>query len=124
MKIRNGFVSNSSSSSFICEVSGEVESGMDMSIREAEMYGCEKGHVFCERYLIDDKNEISSFEEDDEEDELPSRMCPLCQFKHLSDNDMIAYLLKKLNLTKEKILQEVKTKFKTYDEFVEFYKVE
>ena len=47
MKIRNGFVSNSSSSSFTCDVCHSTESGMDLSLREAGMYSCENGHTFC-----------------------------------------------------------------------------
>lgn len=48
MKIRNGFVSNSSSSSFTCDVCGETYSGWDACLSEAEMYECENGHTFCE----------------------------------------------------------------------------
>ena len=51
MKIRNGFVSNSSSSSFICDVCGHVESGWDMSM--SEMYECTNGHTFCESHVSD-----------------------------------------------------------------------
>ena len=51
MKIRTGFVSNSSSSSFICEVSGEDYSGMDAGLEDAEMYQCTAGHTFGEQYL-------------------------------------------------------------------------
>ena len=47
MKKRIGFVSNSSSSSFICDVCNTVESGFDMGLEEAEMYECENGHTFC-----------------------------------------------------------------------------
>jgi hypothetical protein len=47
MKIRNGFVSNSSSSSFICDVCGDVESGMDMSASDFDMVECVNGHCFC-----------------------------------------------------------------------------
>jgi hypothetical protein len=50
MKRRNGFVSNSSSSSFICDVSGGVESGWDLCLSEAYMAECENGHVFYDRY--------------------------------------------------------------------------
>lgn len=46
MKIRNGFVSNSSSSSFTCDVCGENASGMDMNLHDAEMYSCGK-HYWC-----------------------------------------------------------------------------
>ena len=35
MKIRKGFVSNSSSSSFICDVSGEEHQGMDIGLEGA-----------------------------------------------------------------------------------------
>jgi len=53
MKIRKGFVSNSSSSSFVCDVCGQDVSGYDMSLREAEMYQCENGHTFCEDHALD-----------------------------------------------------------------------
>ena len=47
MKIRNGFVSNSSSSSFTCDVCGITESGMDASARDFDMERCINGHTFC-----------------------------------------------------------------------------
>lgn len=47
MKIRQGFVSNSSSSSFTCNVCGETQSGMDMSCGDADMFECENGHIVC-----------------------------------------------------------------------------
>jgi len=47
MKIRSGFVSNSSSSSFVCNVCGTVESGMDMSASDFDMETCCNGHTFC-----------------------------------------------------------------------------
>jgi hypothetical protein len=53
MKIRSGFVSNSSSSSFICDVSGRIESGMDMGISDAEMFRCQNGHTIGNEYRIE-----------------------------------------------------------------------
>lgn len=47
MKFRKDFVTNSSSSSFICEICGRTESGYDMSASEADMYECVNGHTFC-----------------------------------------------------------------------------
>ena len=52
MKIRSGFVSNSSSSSFICDVCGQDVSGWDMGLYDAEMYECVNGHTFCEEHAL------------------------------------------------------------------------
>lgn len=51
MKFRKSFVTNSSSSSYICDICGEEASGWDLSLSEAEMYECEHGHTFCETHL-------------------------------------------------------------------------
>jgi hypothetical protein len=53
MKLRKGFVSNSSSSSFTCDISGETESGWDLCLKNAEMCGCENDHVMQEEYVLE-----------------------------------------------------------------------
>lgn len=52
MKYRLGFVTNSSSSSFICDVCGRVESGYDASVGDFEMVECECGAVYCIEHKI------------------------------------------------------------------------
>jgi hypothetical protein len=52
MKVILGFVSNSSSSSFVCDISGRVESGWDMCLRDAEMCECENGHCVGEEHIV------------------------------------------------------------------------
>lgn len=47
MKFRKDFVTNSSSSSYVCEICGRSESGWDMCLSECEMMECVNGHVFC-----------------------------------------------------------------------------
>lgn len=47
MKFRKDFVTNSSSSSYVCEICGRSESGWDIGLSECEMMECVNGHVFC-----------------------------------------------------------------------------
>ena len=47
MKFRKDFVTNSSSSSYVCEICGRTESGYDLSLRDCEMMVCVNGHIFC-----------------------------------------------------------------------------
>ena len=59
MKKRLGFVSNSSSSSFTCDVCGETTSGWDMGLADAQMMTCAKGHTFCDCHSKKDINNFS-----------------------------------------------------------------
>lgn len=52
MKYRKDFVTNSSSSSFVCDICGAVESGYNMSLSEAEMVECVNGHTICESEML------------------------------------------------------------------------
>jgi hypothetical protein len=47
VKFRKDFVTNSSSSSYVCEICGRTESGFDMGLSECEMMECVNGHIFC-----------------------------------------------------------------------------
>lgn len=53
MKLRSDFVTNSSSSSFLCEICGYETSGYDMSYRDADMYQCVNGHEFCTHHAVE-----------------------------------------------------------------------
>lgn len=63
MKIRNGFVSNSSSSSFTCNICGETESGFDCCLDDFDMVECEHGHIFHKSHAEKDFIEDSTREE-------------------------------------------------------------
>lgn len=186
MKVRSSFVANSSSSSFICDVSGHVESGWDLSMDDANMYECENGHTCCIDYFLPfDKNSvefkqilldtkiknmekpilhytkclkddalskyhdsyksyIEKFKKDIEywsnlanledidieeisEDyscQIPAKYCPICSFEHIVDSDAIRYIYKKYNITSDEIKKEIKAKFETYNDFMEYLKNE
>ncbi|RLF68164.1 MAG: hypothetical protein DRN26_00410 [Thermoplasmata archaeon] len=58
MKIRAGFVSNSSSSSFVCDICGREEGGWDITLEEAVMASCENNHIFCQDHILNTQDEI------------------------------------------------------------------
>lgn len=53
MKFRLDYVTNSSSSSYVCEICGRTESGWDLCLSECDMMQCINGHVFCCNEALD-----------------------------------------------------------------------
>lgn len=121
MKQRNGFVSNSSTSSFVCGVCGGIEADRDLSLRDCEMFECENGHNVhqaCVKLLEEGKAELAEdFREalGDHRYEMDSKFCPVCQLKAVQDEDIIKYLLKKVGTTEEIIIKEIQDKYGTLE---------
>lgn len=178
MKIRKGFVSNSSTSSFTCDVCGDEQMGRDIGLVDADMYQCENGHTFCrdscikgvkgadelieeiglknilkarfQQYiekhsqsedevdtieeiqskLIDldndtlDEDEIMEYLSDwfEFEYSIPESCCPICRFEVLDNDDVSAYMLKKIGQTRDQLKKEIKETFKSYAELQTFLK--
>lgn len=129
MKIRNGFVSNSSSSSFICDVSGGVESGMDASLSDFDMSQCINGHTFYDHYRVGDPDadneNLTDEEREEKEDEwgsdwnryeMSEKYCPICTMKNFKDEELLAFIYKETNTQKqwETIIRD---RFPTYKKF-------
>lgn len=144
MKYRKDFVTNSSSSSFVCEICGAVDSGFDCSASELGFAECVNGHCFCEDHKLeydpglsreemidaivatgdfsnDDLDYLGEDElaeiylyhvedrEADEEYEVSSLVCPICQFAEYTEDDLSAYLELKYGVSRDEVLAVVKT---------------
>jgi hypothetical protein len=121
MKSRNGFVSNSSTTSFTCEICGDECGGQDLGLNEAEMICCLNQHymdIGCiPKNLKDDEFE-TLLEEDSYE--IPTKYCPICQF-HVMSNDTTVYyqyLLKRIGISAEDLRHELKNTFTSYEVFL------
>lgn len=66
------------------------------------------------------KKIIEQFNEDnyDFEDGIPSAFCPCCQLKSPTNNQIIEYVCKRDGLTKKQLEEELRTKYKNYDEML------
>jgi len=134
-KYRKDFVTNSSSSSFVCDICGRSETGMNLGLSEAGMYQCENGHTICEDELFEtpnykeflqdaiDQEDIDLINKLDDMDEseledlsmnyefryyLPEKYCPICNFTSYSASDMTSYLVKTKGITRDEVFAEIK----------------
>lgn len=129
MKIKTGFVSNSSTTSFVCCVCKEQFSGMDLTVREVEHSTCENGHIVCNDRLLPVVVKVDPDSDqgvDDDcyyEDEVTAERCPICQFKvQPPDRYILRYLLKINNITREDVFEKIKHGFATYGDFINYLK--
>ena len=130
MKIRAGFVSNSSSSSFICDVCGDANSSVDIDLAWYELGICENGHCFhkheavnkdkpCSFTYNNAEYTFSNFKDayQDDSGEIPSFYCPICNMKEVAYSDAVAYLLKQKNYTSLKeVKNEILQNYSSYKE--------
>ena len=79
---------------------------------ESGLYSCEEGHVFCKDCFPEFHDKALAFEQEQGEyhDEVPAQECPICQKQYVRDEDILEYLLEKMNVTKEEIVKEIQGK--------------
>ena len=115
MKVRAGFVSNSSSSSFTCTICGHTESGWDIGFSDIGFCCCQYGHTMCQEHWL---KEIEYGELDvDELYEMPPEDCPICQLKHVRKYDVMRYLVAKIGAKYDDIVKEIQGKYNSLQEF-------
>jgi len=122
MKVRNGFVSNSSSSSYVCTICSDEEVRWD---RPEDWVSCVHDHLMCDS-CFDTFRGGKDVEVQNIEGELISPECPICQWKEPCYKELGLYLNKLYPaITKELVLIEIKKVNKRRrvvrdDEYVEY----
>lgn len=121
MKIRQGFVSNSSSSSFVCDICGDVQSGYDVSLSDFYMTECEDGHVMhfdcIDKELSDDCYITDRWNDKI----LKKEHCPICNLIDIDDKMLLNYILTRYKSVigkRENIREEIRKNFKNMEEFI------
>lgn len=117
MKLRKGFVSNSSSSSFTCLVCGGEFVGWDgMYESGVEERECMNGHTLCRSHKI--KVELTEEEEGSCWDGvLHSKECPICAMQIILPGELAMFLLREYQLDRKTILEKIRSTFSDYTEF-------
>ena len=117
MKVRTCFVSNSSSSSCVCDLCGRTETGWDLYAGpDSDMFECINGHLICTEEAVmnfDEWQNSLGLEENDDSgvnpwNEVPEKMCPICSMLQFCQEDLGAYLLKKTGIPKAEVFAVVK----------------
>lgn len=97
MKFRSDFVTNSSSSSYVCEICGESGSGWDASPEDFDMTQCVNGHVICKEHMLSPsrvqlEQEMMGIQSYDyEKEEWHNRFNSPEELKDMTEDDMMDF---------------------------------
>lgn len=117
MKIRTCFVSNSSSSSCVCDLCNKTFTGWDACLSDAGMFSCVNGHTICkDESVIDfadwrdehEQREVAGESLEPFEYNVPEKYCPFCCMIEFTQGDLKWYLFKKTGIPDDEVFAEVK----------------
>lgn len=126
MKIRYGFVSNSSASSFVCNLCGYSIDGWSDDYDDDHRVCDEYGHELCgscanNAQLIKDNYDGDDFwDEYETSDTILSKNCPLCQMIKFKNDELVKFFLQQEQISREHLIQKLKSTFGTYEQFRKF----
>jgi hypothetical protein len=58
--------------------------------------------------------------DEDRQDEVPVEFCPVCQMQVVSPGELNTYIYRIFNIDKQELMDEIRQRFETYEEFVRF----
>lgn len=96
MKIRQGFVSNSSSSSFVCSCCNGSYAGYDGQYEDTLRYSCVNDHDLCSDCVREDV-------EDSETYDIKEKHCPICSFEVSDEHDIFRFLEKTSGISRNEV---------------------
>jgi hypothetical protein len=93
-------------------VTGQSEGGYDVSMEDCGFMECENGHSFLEGLAV---GKIDS-EVDDWRYEIPAKNCPICSLTHITDSDLLSYILKVEGMDAEILMDQLRNRFDNWTE--------
>jgi hypothetical protein len=121
MKVRNGFVSNSLSSTYVSDISGDAEEIYDDDFSEAEWVQCPAGHVFEQKYVLNFKD-YKRKADLSEDYSIRANQCPICLLVEIPNKVVLEYLFLTGRLDIEMVKDEIRTTHTDYVAFMETMK--
>ena len=112
MKKREGFVPNSSSSSYICDVCGEPEEIADGDFHGSGWRECINDHIYHKYCAINSNMKKLGIE---------SSECPICKMNAFKKDELLQFLLKTYKFDMDSIECFIKNRFESdYNKFKQF----
>jgi hypothetical protein len=120
MITRSGFISNSSSTSFFCQICERKEELLgDVIPIENDMFCCEKGHEFHIKCLPDGiRLTIEELEEIENPNCIPEKYCPICNLEIIPDYILVEYI--EITSDLDMYRREIKERFNDLEDLREY----